>query len=135
MPGDAALGALLRDLRTSRRLTLAAVARHAGCVESLISLVETGRRQLQPWLAERLDELYRMGGTLVALHNSACSGGQTDRSVAPLDDVLLVRLPGEGVTVPLSRRGLIAAFGIGALSLDPPVNVDDGGVPEREDAL
>ena len=22
-----------------------------------------------------------------------------------------------------------------ALSLDPPVNVDDGGVPEREDAL
>src|SRR5262249_35758919 len=95
VPGEATLGALLRDLRASQRLTLAAVARHVGCAESLICLVETGRRQLQPWLAERLDALYGMGGTLVGVHSSAYSGGRTDRSMSPLDDVLLVRIPGK----------------------------------------
>jgi hypothetical protein len=116
VPGDAALGALLRELRTSHRLTLAAVARRIGCAESLISLVETGRRPLQPWLAERLDDLYDMGGTIVALLNAgvrACRGGPL------VDDVLLVRIPSGGVTVSLSRRALLAALGVGAVHGPP----------------
>src|SRR5262249_31494936 len=37
--GNSELGAVLRDLRKSRHLTLAAVARHAGCAEALVSYV------------------------------------------------------------------------------------------------
>lgn len=40
MPGDQRFGAMLRELRTSRNLTLAAVARLAGCAESLVSYWE-----------------------------------------------------------------------------------------------
>src|SRR5215470_3334662 len=65
--GNPELGAVLRDLRKSRHLTLATVARHAGCAESLVSYVESGDRQLHPWLAAKLDELYRTGGVVAAL--------------------------------------------------------------------
>src|SRR6266516_2208343 len=116
LPGDVALGKLLRELRTARQLTLAVVARHAGCAESLISLVETGKRQIQPWLADRLDVLYGTGGTLVALLNPAYAGNRNEGSAQPLNDVLLVCLPQRGTTVALSRRGVLAALGIGALS-------------------
>lgn len=124
MPGDQPLGAVLRELRVSRNMTLAAVARQAGCAESLVSYVENGHRGLQPWLAELLDAIYRTGGAISAL---AC---RTDRgSGAPvhagartglpdadvLDDVLVVRAPEGGVTMPVSRRELLAGLSIGAL--------------------
>lgn len=114
MPGDLELGMVLRELRTTRKLTLAAVARRVGCAESLISYVETGRRQLHPWLAEELDSAYETGGAIAALlrgtRNPATIG------VATADDLLVVQLPGGGVAVPLSRRALLAGLGIGALS-------------------
>lgn len=113
MPGDRGVGAVLRDLRQSRRLTLASVAHHAGCAESLISYVESGRRQLQPWLADQLDAIYGTGGVIAAL----VSGTRTDQAarVSPAD-VLMVELPEGGVPMPLSRRELLAALGVGIAS-------------------
>ena len=117
MSGDPALGALLRELRTSRQFTLASMARRVGCNESLLSLVETGKRPLQPWLADELDREYGMGGALSALLPRVSSPARLPADNAkPLDDLLLMHLPLGGFAVPISRRALLAAFGIGALS-------------------
>jgi Helix-turn-helix domain len=71
MPGNAQLGAVLRDLRKARSLTLATVARQAGCAESFVSYVESGSRKLHPWLAAQLDDIYRTGGVVAALMRGA----------------------------------------------------------------
>ncbi len=116
MPGDAALGAVLRELRTARKLTLAAVARQAGCAESLISYVENGRRQLHPWLAERLDAIYLTGGAVAALLRGAGSGRHDNTIVGcPANDVLFVQSPAGGASVPISRREVLTGLGIGVL--------------------
>lgn len=132
MPGDHRLGAMLRELRTSRNLTLAAVARHAGCAESLLSYVENGHRQPQPWLAEALDAVYGMGGAITALVMSGKMVGtdserggrahslpRPESSDAPLsdvlNDVLVVRLPEREAGMPVSRRELMAGLSLGAL--------------------
>ena len=60
--GDAQLGAVLRALREGRDLTLTAVARRAGCVESTVSYVECGHRRLQPWLAQSSTGSTRQAG-------------------------------------------------------------------------
>lgn len=117
MPGDPALGALLRELRAARRLTLASLADRVGCTESLLSLVETGKRPLQRWLADQLDREYGLAGTLSALlDRPAAPTGSTLDGVGPTDDAVLLRLPLGGVAVPISRRALLAALGIGALN-------------------
>ncbi len=142
MPGDQRVGVMLRELRTSRNLTLAAVARQAGCAESLVSYVENGQRQLQPWLAEALDTVYGTGGAITALVSSATSAepgrgrhthtvpstGKPDTDVIEdvIDDVLVVRLPQGGTTRPVSRRELLAGLSIGALG---------GAVADRVDRL
>lgn len=116
MPGDPSIGALLRELRTVRGATLASVARAVGCTESLLSQVENGKRQLQPWLADQLDRLFDTGSTVAALLAGAYAGAQGRESNGQAHDVLLVRLPGKGSTVPVSRRALLTGLGIGALS-------------------
>src|SRR6266545_3915489 len=116
MHGDPELGAVLRELRTARKLTLAAVARRAGCAESLLSQVETGRRQLQPWLAECLDTIYGTGSALAGVLRRAYPGSLPTKANAALsDDVLLVCLPQKGLAMPVSRRELLTALGVGAL--------------------
>jgi Helix-turn-helix domain len=117
--GDAALGAVLRELRNRRRLTLAAVARRANCTVSLLSQVENGKRQLHPWLAEQLDAIYQTGTMVVTLRGGT---GLCDHHQRPVrggvasDDVLVVQLPGGECVMPLSRRELLASLGIGAVS-------------------
>ncbi|GAA4524192.1 helix-turn-helix domain-containing protein [Amycolatopsis samaneae] len=114
MPGDVALGAVLRDFRHTRKLTLAAVARRAGCGESQLSYVESGNRRLHHWLAEKLDIIYDTGGIITSL----LAVGD-DRPYAPSaqrvpdDSVLLVQVPGGGDQVPISRRELLGSLGIG----------------------
>ncbi|SDD37151.1 helix-turn-helix domain-containing protein [Actinokineospora iranica] len=111
MPGNKELGAVLRELRKSRGLTLGAVARHAGCAESLVSYVESGNRQLHPWLASRLDEVYRTGGAVAALLHST---SQATSGATPLSsDTVIVEQPADGVSMPLSRRELLIALGVG----------------------
>lgn len=120
MPGDAAMGSVLRELRRSRNLSMAAVAKQVNCAESLISYVETGKREIQPWLAEKLDAVYGTGGAVVALtisHDERSRASIEPGSTAKLpdDDVVVVRIPGGEVTMPVSRRELLAGLGIGVM--------------------
>jgi transcriptional regulator with XRE-family HTH domain len=119
--GDVKLGAVLRELRTARQLTLAAVARQAGCVESTVSYVESyvegGPRRLQPWLAQELDRIYETGGVIAALVSGVGDGPHQDlASGVPESDVFVVLLPQGGGSVLLSRREVLAALGVGIAS-------------------
>lgn len=114
--GDVRLGVVLRELREARRLTLAAVARQAGCGESTISYVECGHRRLQPWLAQKLDRIYQTGGVIAALALRVGDGSQDLASGAPDSDVFVVVLPQGGVSVPVSRREVLAALSVGIVS-------------------
>lgn len=117
MLGDVKLGVVLRELRIARRLTLAAVARRAGCVESTISYVECGHRRLQPWLAQELDRIYETGGVVATLASGSGDKPHQDlTSGVPGSDVFVVVLPQGGVSVPLSRREVLAALGVGIAS-------------------
>ncbi|MGH3885036.1 MAG: helix-turn-helix domain-containing protein [Pseudonocardiaceae bacterium] len=71
--GDVRLGAVLRELRMARGLTLVVVARQAPCTVSLLSYVESGQRALQPWLAQALDRIYVTGSVVASLARG--SGG------------------------------------------------------------
>jgi Helix-turn-helix domain len=113
MPDDAELGVVLRDLRKARSLTLAAVARQAGCAESLVSYVESGRRQLHPWLAAKLDDIYRTGGVIVALMRGTHHMSNRGADGVLQSDTLVVELPQGGVSMPLSRREVLASLGVG----------------------
>lgn len=117
MRGDATLGALVRDLRNARGLTLAAVARRVGCVESLLSQVETGSRVVQPWLARAIDAVFETGGAIAALTatGNTVAGRDTGHHLpASEEDLILVRVPPKGITVPVSRRALLSALALGA---------------------
>ena len=117
MLGDVRLGAVLRELRTARQLTLAAVARQAGCVESTVSYVECGHRRLAPWLAQELDRIYETGSVITALASGVGDGPHQDlASGVPDLDVFVVVLPQGGVSMPLSRREVLAALGVGIAS-------------------
>ncbi|RSM62973.1 hypothetical protein DMH03_13075 [Amycolatopsis sp. WAC 01376] len=138
MPGDVALGTVVRDLRRARKLTLAAVARRAGCAESQLSYVESGRRQLHRWLAEKLDAIYDTGGIITSL--LAGGDNRTCGSVAlrvPDDSVLHVQLPGGGGQVPISRRELLASLGIGLLASPTLTRLEQalGAVQPNRDTL
>lgn len=117
VPGDVRLGAVLRELRTARGLTLTAVARQAPCALSLLSYVESGQRALQPWLAEELDRIYATGSVVASLARGAGSTPQ-DNPVSGVSktDVFVVQLPQGGVAMPLSRREVLAALGFGIAS-------------------
>ncbi|MGH3823117.1 MAG: helix-turn-helix domain-containing protein [Pseudonocardiaceae bacterium] len=120
MPGDVRLGAVLRELRMARGLTLAAVARQARCALSLVSYVESGHRALQPWLAEELDRIYGTGSVVASLtRGSGGSGGtpaENPASGMPETDVFVVVLPQGGAAMPLSRREVLTALGLGIVT-------------------
>ncbi|MGH3828450.1 MAG: helix-turn-helix domain-containing protein [Pseudonocardiaceae bacterium] len=117
MPGDVRLGAVLRELRTARDLTLAAVSRQARCALSLVSYIESGERALQPWLARELDRIYATGTVVASLARG--SGGAPEGNLVsgvPTRDVFVVLLPQGGAAMPLSRREVLAALGLGIAS-------------------
>jgi Helix-turn-helix domain len=117
VPGDAQLGAVLRELRTVRRLTLAAVARQARCAPALVSYVETGHRQLQSWLAEELDRIYETGGVISFLARGVGNKSNENPGFGvPDSDLFVVSLPQGGVAMPLSRRKVLTALGLGVVT-------------------
>ncbi|RZS37817.1 helix-turn-helix protein [Herbihabitans rhizosphaerae] len=117
MSRDQGLGVVLRDMRKSRSLTLAAVAREAGCAPSLISYVETGQRELHAWLAVKLDSIYETGGVITSLVHETSRASTNRRASGPNStEMLIVELPGGGGAVPLSRRDLLVALGVGISS-------------------
>ncbi|MEO7194963.1 MAG: helix-turn-helix transcriptional regulator [Pseudonocardiaceae bacterium] len=108
---------MLRELRTARELTLAAVSRQARCTLSLVSYVESGERALQPWLARELDRIYETGSVVASLARG--SGGAPEGNLAPgvpTRDVFVVLLPQGGVAMPLSRREALTALGLGTVT-------------------
>ncbi len=114
MPSDPRLGAALREMRQARGLTLAALARRVGCSESLLSQIETGARTLKPQLAADLDVLFGTGETLSALTSGTYAEKSEKHRTPRPGEFILVRIPRRGLTVPVSRRELLAALGIGA---------------------
>ncbi|PWW62288.1 helix-turn-helix protein [Actinokineospora spheciospongiae] len=113
MPGNAELGAVLRELRTARGLTLGAVASQVRCAPSLLSYVESGQRQLHEWLAAKLDEVYGTGGVVVSLlHGTVTMSDSPPFGVPSESDVFVVSLLG-GEAMPLSRRELLASLSVG----------------------
>lgn len=124
-------------MRLSRGLTLASAAGRVGCAESLMSQVETGHRGLQPWLATALDLAYGTGGAITALADTSANSGRAadNGGHGAADDVVLVMIPGRGISVPVSRRELLAALGIGAVSgslLGPLQRAFANVVPDEE---
>jgi hypothetical protein len=84
---------------------------------SLLSYVESGQRALQPWLAEELDRIYRTGSVVASLARGTSSAPQDDPSSGgPGTDVFVVLLPQGGVAMPLSRREVLTALGLGIAS-------------------
>lgn len=132
MSGDVALGTVIRQLRSTRKLTLAVVARRVGCDESLLSLVETGRRTMQQSLAEKLDEIYGSGTVITSLLRSHApmSGERAQLGVSP-QDTLHVQVPGGGEPMLVSRRHLLAALGVGLLA-DPAALTFEHAVAQIE---
>jgi hypothetical protein len=135
--GDPRLGAVLRALRMEQGLTRDVVAGRVPCAPSLVSQVESGARALMPWLAGRLDEVYRTGTTVSALtgpdpYHSAhgCATLEED------DRIVLVRLPKGGVMVPVPRRALLTALGVGStIGALGSVHEATAGVPADEELL
>lgn len=127
--GDDRLGAVLRQLRTACGLTQTTVARRVGCAVSLLSQVESGDRALALWLAEALDQVYETGGAVATMASKVMIG----LPGKPTDEVIIVRPPGKGGIMPVSRRTLLAALGTGALTMVPGLNacVDDVAADER----
>jgi hypothetical protein len=98
-------------------LTLSAVARQARCALSLLSYVESGHRALQPWLAEELDRVYKTGSVVASLaRGSGCTTAENLASGMPTTDVFVVVLPQGGVAMPLSRREVLTALGLGIVT-------------------
>ena len=117
VPSDAKLGAVLRELREVRRLTLAAVARQARCTPALLSYVETGHRQPQSWLAEELDRIYETGGVVSSLaRRIGNKSNENHGSAVPASDLFVVSLPQGGFAMPLSRREVLTALGFGVVT-------------------
>jgi hypothetical protein len=137
--GDAGVGAVLRRLRESQGLTLAVVADRAGYVVSMVSQVETGDRVLSPGLAHRLDEVYRTGGAITALlpgQNRSGRNGQSGAGAGGIvndESIVLVDVRQGGLMVPVPRRALLQALGLGATV--PGLSRATAGLPADEDLL
>lgn len=115
MREDPGLGDLARRLRHSQGMTLATAARRAGCSPSLLSQVESGTRQMHPWLASALDDTYKSGEALTTLAASSHANG-TGQAILHSPGLVLVQLPRRGLTVAVSRRELLASLSIGTAS-------------------
>jgi transcriptional regulator with XRE-family HTH domain len=135
--GNPELGAMLRQFRVSRRLTRDVVGAQVPCNPSLVSQVETGRRVLTPWLAQRLDDAYGTGAMITGLAGSLAypdpSGYATlDRC----DGLVRLELPHGGGTMIVPRRAVLAALSIGTTaSTLPDLRQALAKVPAGEELL
>jgi transcriptional regulator with XRE-family HTH domain len=135
--GNPELGAVLRGLRVANSLSQGQVATRVCCDASLVSMVESGKRVLQPDLARRLDRLYGTGTMITSLAGSLAYPRPPGCATLEGDgDVVLVQLPLRGVTVPVSRRALLAALSMGTTA-EALGNARDAmaGVPADEELL
>jgi transcriptional regulator with XRE-family HTH domain len=137
MRGDPELGAVLRQFRTSRRLSQEQVAARAPCAPSMVSQVETGRRVLHAELAVRLDQVYGTGTTITGMVNERAYPGPGARATLDGGGVLVrVELPHGGGTMLVPRRAVLAALSIGTTaSALPDLHHALAKVPADEELL
>jgi hypothetical protein len=64
-------------------------------------------------LASKLDAIYQTGGVVAALMRSQKQTIENDHAVVLPSETVVVELPEGGVSMPLSRRELLAALGVG----------------------
>jgi transcriptional regulator with XRE-family HTH domain len=134
--GDPSLGALLQQVRESQGLTRSAVAARVSCDRSMVSRVEDGSRGLKSWLARDLDRLYGTGTMITTLAGSGAYPRQPGRATLEEDELVLVELPLRGVTMPISRRAVLAALSIGTTaSALPDLQEAAADVPGDEELL
>jgi transcriptional regulator with XRE-family HTH domain len=116
--GSPEIGAIIRQMREAGGLRADAVARLVPCSPAQLSRVESGQRKLTPSVADRLDEIYGSGGAISIL--CAAGSGFSRRpegpGAGPERDIIVIRLPQGRITVPISRRDLLTALGIGTLN-------------------
>jgi Helix-turn-helix domain len=144
MRGDPGLGAVLRQFRTSRRLSQEQVAARAPCAPSMVSQVETGRRVLHVDLAARLDQVYGTGTTIIGMVNERAYPGPGARATLDGGGILVrVELPHGGGTMVVPRRAVLAALSIGTTASALPdlhhalakVPADEGLLAEQTQTL
>lgn len=138
MTGDPVVGLMLRQARKDRGLTLATVAREVGCTESLLSLVETGRRSAQPWLLHALDTRFAASGAVLALARATQTRSEQrpESGGNPPQEMLMVTIdnlepPDSPDThasrpgVAISRRTMLAALAVGGVVGPSKTAVED----------
>jgi hypothetical protein len=118
--GDPGLGAVLRRVRRSRRLSQERVAELAPCAPSMVSQVETGARVLHAGLAVRLDQVYGTGTMIATLAGSGSCPRSSGCATVGEDDLVRVELPLGGGTMMVSRRAVLAALSVGTTASTLP---------------
>ncbi|HVW88857.1 MAG TPA: cupin domain-containing protein [Gaiellaceae bacterium] len=122
------LGATLRAIRTSRRLSLAEVAEATSISPSFLSLVETGKSDITIGRLTRLAEYYKISF-------SDLLGGEevTDADVVRVHERQLIHSEAEGIDVYLlssdTRRTMMAM----ALEFEPGARLAEYGRHQGEE--
>lgn len=74
------------------------------------------QRQVHPWLAEKLDQIYQTGSAVTSLARGNGKPPEGQAAEAPRSDVFVVQLPRGGPTLPLYRREVMASLSLGIVN-------------------
>jgi transcriptional regulator with XRE-family HTH domain len=116
------VGARLRSLRTSRRLSLGDVAKETGISASFLSLVENGRSDITIGRLTRLVDYYG-----ISISDLLPSEGQQDPDVVRADETRRLHSPEEGTTISLLSSGTDRSMLPMLLELDPAASLAERG--------
>jgi transcriptional regulator with XRE-family HTH domain len=122
------LGAMLRGIRTSRRLSLAEVSQATEISPSFLSLVELGKSDITIGRLTRLAEFYKISFADLL-------GGEEarDADVVRVDERRLIHSPAEGIDVYLlssdTRRTMMAML----LEVEPSAELAEYGRHQGEE--
>jgi transcriptional regulator with XRE-family HTH domain len=122
------LGATLRAIRTSRRLSLAAVAKATDISPSFLSLVELGKSDITIGRLTRLAEFYKISFT-----DLLGGADTTDAEIVRTHERQLIHSPAEGIDVYLltsdTRRTMMPML----LVFEPSAELAEYGRHEGEE--
>lgn len=118
MDNTVTAGTALRQLRRTRGIGLREFARRMCCDPGHLSRMESGLRPLSLQCAQLADRCLDTGGVITTLVRAGYAGQQwSDGQAEPGGGLLIVEVatPEGEITVPVPRRELMMALGIGAL--------------------
>jgi quercetin dioxygenase-like cupin family protein/DNA-binding Xre family transcriptional regulator len=116
------VGAQLRALRGSRRLSLGEVARETGISASFLSLVENGRSDITIGRLTRLVDYYG-----ISIADLLPAPGSTDPDVVRASETRQLHSPEEGTTIFLLASGTDRTMMPMLLELDPGASLAERG--------